>query len=84
MADAASSQPTWSQPADRAILEFLADQRMEYPAIIANRTGIHTPKVEQRCEILANRGLIEAVSGEIVYRLTDDGECALNQGRLPE
>jgi predicted transcriptional regulator len=84
MPDAATGQPAWSRPADSAILEFLVDQRAEYPAIVANRTGMHTPHVERRCEELAERGLIEAVSGEVVYRVTDAGRRAVEQGRLPE
>jgi hypothetical protein len=84
MTDVTSSQPAWSRPADRVILSFLADQRAEYPAIVANRTGMHTPHVEQRCEELADRGLLEAVSGEVVYRVTEAGQRAVDRGRLPE
>lgn len=84
MPDAATGQPAWSRPADRAILEFLVDQRAEYPAIVANRTGMHTTHVEKRCAELAERGLLEAVSGEIVYRVTDAGRRAVDRGRLPE
>jgi hypothetical protein len=84
MHEAASSQPAWSRPADPTILEFLAERDPEYPAIIANRIGMHAPYVETRCEELADRGLVEPVSGEVVYRLTDRGERALDAGALPE
>lgn len=63
----------WMQPGDEAILRFLDDAGVEYPAIVANRTGIHTPYVERRCEALAERGLLEQVSGEVVFRITDEG-----------
>ena len=63
----------WSRPADDDILRFLREERAEYPAIIANRTGNHVPSVERRCRELAARGLIEAVSEEVVYRITRDG-----------
>lgn len=65
-------------------MEFLRDERPEYPAIIANRTGMHAPYVERRCETLVDRGLIEAVSGEVVYRLTCEGETYLDTGTLPD
>lgn len=84
MHEAASSQPAWSRPADPTILEFLAERDPEYPAIIANRIGMHAPYVETRCEELADRGLVEAVSGEVVYRLTERGERALDAGALPK
>ncbi|MFC3478941.1 hypothetical protein [Halobacterium litoreum] len=84
MEEVPSRQPAWSRPADRAIVEFLADRNAEYPAIVANRIGMHAPYVERRCEVLAERGLLEAVSGEVVYRLTDTGERAADTGILPE
>lgn len=84
MEDAASRQPAWSRPADRAVVEFLAEHGPEYPAIVANRTGQHAPRVERRCDVLADRGLLEAVSGEVVYRTTDAGDRAAETGRLPE
>lgn len=58
---------------DAAILEFLADGRVEYAAIIANRVGAHTPYVERRCRALADRGLVEPVTGEVVFRVTAEG-----------
>jgi predicted transcriptional regulator len=64
---------TWMRPADEPILRFLDDAGVEYPAIVANRTGIHTPYVERRLEVLAERGLVEQVSGEVVYRVTERG-----------
>ena len=84
MNEASSCQPTWSRPADRNILEFLDDTGAEYPAIVANRIGMHAPYVETRCAELTERGLLEAVSGEVVYRLTEAGERACESGVLPE
>ncbi|NIB99135.1 DUF2250 domain-containing protein [Halobacterium sp. R2-5] len=84
MHEAAPSQPAWSRPADATILAFLADREPEYPAIVANRIGMHTPYVESRFEVLAERGLVEAVTGEVVYRVTERGERALDAGILPE
>jgi Mn-dependent DtxR family transcriptional regulator len=84
MNGASSRQPTWSRPADRDIIEFLDERGAEYPAIVANRIGRHAPYVETRCAELAERGLLEAVSGEVVYRLTDAGERACESGVLSE
>lgn len=66
------------RPADRPILEFLAAKRAHYPAIVANRTGMHVPYVERRCRELAARGLVETVSDEVVYRITADGKRVLD------
>lgn len=77
MSDARSSNSWRLRTADRAILEFLDDNGAEYAAIIANRTGVHTSYAESRIEVLAGRGLIEPVTGEVVYRLTAAGEDAL-------
>ncbi|MCG1002673.1 MULTISPECIES: hypothetical protein [Halobacterium] len=84
MHEAAPGRPAWSRPADVAILTFLSGHSAEYPAIVANRIGMHTPYVEARFEALAERELVEAVSGEVVYRLTERGERALDAGALPE
>jgi hypothetical protein len=84
MREAQSSRPAWSRPADTVILEFLADRDAEYPAIVANRIGMHAPYVESRFRELDERGLVEPISGEVVYRLTERGERALEAGGLPE
>lgn len=73
MSDTERTREPWMRPGDRAILRFLATEGAEYPAIVANRTGMHVPRVEERCEVLAERGLTEAVSDEVVYRITEDG-----------
>lgn len=73
MSDAEHHPTSWIRPADRQILEFLSDTRADYPALVASRLGIHTPYVERRCEVLAEHGLIEAVSEEVVYRITARG-----------
>jgi len=74
MSDAEHHPTTWVRPADRQILERLHGCHTDYPALIASRLGIHTPYVERRCAVLEEHGLIEAVSEEVVYRITDRGE----------
>lgn len=78
MSDAEHTQTSWVRPADRLILEFLDDRRADYPALIAGRIGVHTPYVERRCAVLEERGLLEAVSEEVVYRITDRGVAYLD------
>ncbi|MFC7045430.1 transcriptional regulator [Halobacteriaceae archaeon GCM10025711] len=68
----------WMRPADDAILEFLSTERAQYPAIIANRLGMHTTFIESRCEALADNGLIEPATAEVVYRITDTGLAYLD------
>lgn len=79
MGDASTGTPTL-RAVDAAILDFLADGRVEYAAIIANRVGAHTPYVERRCRVLVDRGLIEPVTSEVVYRATDAGQRAAEDG----
>jgi len=67
--------------ADRAILRFLRDRPPQYAAIIAQRTGLHTPYAERRCEALVATGHLEPVTGEVIYRITARGQEAL--GRPP-
>lgn len=57
---------------DRRILQYLADGA-DYPALIASNTGLHVPLVERRCKRLEATGLIEPVSNEVIYRLTEQG-----------
>ena len=59
--------------ADRRIIGYLADTNVEYPALIASHTGLHVPLVERRCRLLAAAGLLEPVSDEVLYRLTERG-----------
>jgi hypothetical protein len=50
--------------ADAAILTTFRSAPVQYPALIASRSGLHIPYAERRCRVLANRGLLEQVSGE--------------------
>ena len=59
--------------ADRRILQHLSSSGADYPGLIASNTGLHVPFVERRCVALEAAGLLESVSGEVIYRLTDSG-----------
>ncbi len=58
--------------ADHRILQYLRGGP-EYPALLASHTGLHIPLVERRCKRLEAIGLLEPVSNEVIYRLTDRG-----------
>lgn len=60
-------------PADREILRYLRDERADYLPILANRLGMHLGYVERRCALLVDCGLVEPISDEVVYRVTDLG-----------
>ena len=64
-------------PADRRILQYLTASSADYPALIASNTGLHVPLVERRCRVLEAADLLEPVSGEIIYRLTDRGRVVV-------
>jgi hypothetical protein len=58
---------------DERVLTYLVAEGPEYPALVASGIGAHAPLVERRCEALACRGLVSAVTGEVVYRATAAG-----------
>jgi len=62
------------RPADEEILSALYESRPDYLALVANRLGMHLGYVERRCDVLVDEGLVEAVTGEAVYRTTELGE----------
>lgn len=68
------SEPHELRDVDEAILEHLRREQPDYIPFVANRLGMHLDYVDGRCQLLAERGLIERVTGEPVYRLTDRGE----------
>lgn len=62
------------RPADRRILEYLDSNPPDYVALIANRLGMPTGYANRRRDVLVERGLIEPVTNEAIYRLTEQGE----------
>jgi DNA-binding MarR family transcriptional regulator len=63
---------------DEAILEELREQRLEYVALLANRRGLHLDYARERCQRLAERGLVERTTDEVTYRITAAGERYLD------
>ncbi|SFR31005.1 MULTISPECIES: DUF2250 domain-containing protein [Halorubrum] len=62
---------------DERLLSYLADVGADYQAFIAGNTGLYGDHAESRLTALEDAGLVERVSGEAVYRVTDAGREAL-------
>lgn len=65
------------RPADAAILDHLAEQRFDYAALVARDQQLPPAYAERRIERLETRDLVEAVSSEAVYRITERGQRRL-------
>lgn len=65
--------------ADRRILEHLREHPPTYMPLVANRLGMPTGYVDDRREVLVERGLLEPVTHEAIYRLTEEGEQLLER-----
>lgn len=68
------SSPAWMQPADERILEHLRDNPPDYVPLVANRLGMHLAYVERRFDQLVEHGLVEPVTPETIYDITERGE----------
>lgn len=79
MSDASTTQRGSQSTADRAVLECVAACRASYPAVVAHRTGMRQSVARERCEALADAGLLEGVTGEVLYRLTPEGRAAVRE-----
>lgn len=70
-------EPTDLSDADERVLRHLDGSSADYPALVAANTGLHIPLVERRMATLAERGFVEAVTGEQIFRITERGRRAL-------
>jgi DNA-binding MarR family transcriptional regulator len=64
-------------PTDAAILDHLSEQGLDYPEVIAVEGAVAPDRAARQVDTLASRGLVEQVSPEVVYRVTDRGERRL-------
>jgi predicted transcriptional regulator len=64
--------------ADETILQDLRAEQPDYATLVASRIGMVPNYVDERCRALEANGLIESVSSEVVYRVTDRGERYLD------
>lgn len=70
-------EPTDLSDADERVLRHLDGSSADYPALVAANTGLHIPLVERRMATLAERGFVEAVTDEQIFRITERGRRAL-------
>ena len=75
-----AASPEWAHPADERILRYLSEHPPDYVPLIANRLGMHLGYVERRVETLVEQGLVEPISGESIYAVTERGERYLSEG----
>jgi len=68
---------------DERVLAYLDDAGTDYPAFVASNTGLYADHVESRLDALEAGGLVERVTGEAVYRITDRGRDALRDDCAP-
>lgn len=71
-------EPSTLTDTDRRVLAYLRESGADYPALVAGNTGAHIPLVERRISVLVERGLLEEVTDESIYRITAAGETALD------
>ncbi|MGQ3329620.1 MULTISPECIES: DUF2250 domain-containing protein [Halorubrum] len=64
---------------DERVLAYLDDAGTDYPAFVASNTGLYVDHVESRLDALDASGLVEQVTGEEVFRVTDAGRDALRE-----
>ena len=62
---------------DHAVLEDILREQPDYIPLVANRLGMHLSYVETRCNRLVELGLLETVTNEVVYAVTERGEAFL-------
>jgi DNA-binding MarR family transcriptional regulator len=75
-----ATSPEWAHPADECILRYLNENPPEYIPLVANKLGMHLGYVEQRVETLVEQGLLEPITGEVIYTVTERGERYLAEG----
>jgi len=68
---------TQTHPADERIVAYLAENPPDYAALIATRLGMDLRYVERRLDTLVDRGLVEPVTGEVIYTATERGATSV-------
>lgn len=68
----------WMVPVDDAILEYVRDAGEVPPAVIGRNIDTHRNYAGERCRVLTEHGLLEAV-GDGYYSLTELGRRYLDE-----
>jgi len=78
-ADGAAPEPVTLTRSDERILAYLDDVGADYQAFVSGNTGLYADHVGERLDALEAGELVEQVTGESVYRITDAGRDALRE-----
>lgn len=76
--------PNWPTTVDRTILHDLHEEGPDYLPLVASRRGLHVETARRRCEQLVERGYVEKISEEVVYRITERGVAELEAMRAAD
>ncbi|MHB9285793.1 hypothetical protein ACKVMT_01980 [Halobacteriales archaeon Cl-PHB] len=71
---------SWIRPVDEQLLATLQQSQPDYVPLVASRLGLTVGYAEQRFERLVEADLVEPVTPEVVYRVTEQGERFLEDG----
>ena len=81
----------WMVPADTSILRYMhaavderGNQAIQTPITISLNTGYSNRHVANRCQLLADHGLLERIDDQAHYRITDKGVGLLEGDVDPE
>jgi DNA-binding MarR family transcriptional regulator len=69
--------PDWLRSADEQLLRYFETHPPDYVPLAANRLGLHLGYAERRVAVLVEHGLLESVTNESIYTVTEAGRQAL-------
>lgn len=72
-------RPDWLRTVDERILRYFEANPPDYVPLMANRLNVHLGYAERRTSLLVDRGLLEPVTDEPVYTVTDRGRRTLER-----
>jgi DNA-binding MarR family transcriptional regulator len=70
-------RPDWLRSADEELLSYFGKHPPDYVPLAANRLGMHLGYAERRVSVLCEHGLLESVTNESIYTVTEAGRRAL-------
>jgi predicted transcriptional regulator len=69
--------PDWHRTVDERILRYFEAYPPDYVPLMANRLNVHLEYAERRVELLVEHDLLQPVTNERVYTVTDRGRRLL-------
>lgn len=70
-------RPDWLRTTDELLLGYFGANAPDYVPLVANRLNIHLDYAERRVEVLVEHGLLEPVTDERIYTVTERGRRVL-------